>query len=1292
MAAVLLFLLIFCSSLLLTETGLRILLSQCARVSGLRLDGVHGRLYGPFRIDHVRLDGLNQIIELTDLRIDWQPSALLQGALHVKTIDLKNFSITRKIEQHPTVPALPEQIAFPLRLQIDHLFVSGGALSKGPLALVRFGAIGLKLDFDGARYLLALDQLAAQGGIDAAGLNGSLTGHATLAVRKPYALQAAFSSSAKSVVQDQPVAATGQLTLAGSLAQISAVVDLTVRQTHFFGQARLRPFSALPLVQAALRAEAVDLAALQAGWPQTRLALQLDAAENGTGRLTLANPAAGTSDIRRLPLTSLLVDFAQQDDRFLLKKISVALGTTAQSGGTIGGTGVLQNGALQLALNIAKANLQQIDRRINPTYLDGTVMLQHAAGTQQITMALREPGKRNPLRLSAHATLADAALAVDRAELRVADSAVSATGALALSGTQGFQFNGRLTRFRLQDVGQFAQLPSLELNGAFSLRGARVPHLAADLSFQINDSVLEGRPLRGAGEAHLRGDAMQIPNLVLRAGDNQLRLHGALAKEHGELIFTLQAPRLEQLGTQFGGALAVSGTVRGTFRQPHALIVWDGNHLHLPQALQVAALHGKADVSFSRQQAFSLDSLTLDATASGVKSADLQLDDVRTQIGFSARPEAPLAIMIKGQGASAAGVSAQHFEINASGSTAQHALVITMQDGQQMLRIGAHGGLAARQPDVRWQGQLDSLQASGTHTATLIVPARLSVAQQRVALEGMTIDVDGMRLTVTQFVRDAAGIVTQGRFAHLAVAPLLRLLKPAAPIRADLALGGEWQLHIADVVSGHLAVQRETGDLVVQGTSTVPLGLNQLQLTAEAVDGRLVARLQAAGRQLGQVDMTARASSGRGAARFALVPTAPLDVNVNIDVPSLQWVGPLLSPSVVTAGHLHSAIRFDGTLVQPRLNGTLAGDNLRIFWADQGIDLQHGVLDSVFEGERLLVRALHFESGAGTLHASGPINLTAGQPTAQVALVANHFALLNRSDRTLVMSGSSEIDWYQQRARINGKFHVDSGSFDLGREDAPQLSDDVVIVGRVSKSSGRMVAAIDVGIDLGDGVSLTGRGLDARINGALRLTSSGTDGLRGQGTLTVVQGSYAAYGRKLAIEQGLLRFNGPLNNPALDIVAMRRGTEVEAGVAVRGTVLVPRITLVSEPSVADAAKLSWLVLGKGLDATTGSDVGALQAAAATLLSQGAASGVQSQLASAFGLENFSIGKSSDSLQQRIVTLGKQVSARLYVSYEQGLASASSVLHLRYTLSPRFTIEAEAGTRSALSLFYNILFD
>jgi translocation and assembly module TamB len=703
-------------------------------------------------------------------------------------------------------------------------------------------------------------------------------------------------------------------------------------------------------------------------------------------------------------------------------------------------------------------------------------------------------------------------------------------------------------------------------------------------------------------------------------------------------------------------------------------------------------MQGSARVQIDPRQPFSIDTVLLDMTASGIKSANAALAGVSAHVALSPRAQAPLEVAIAATGLDAAGFRSDALTLNASGTTARHTLSARSNDTAQRWSIGASGGLVALRPELRWDGRIDIVDGVGQYAVKLQAPAALSVAQQRVTLDDFALQVDGMTLAIDRFLRDDSGIVTRGRVTHVAAATLLKLVKPAPAISGDLQLGGTWDIKLADALNGSVHVAREQGDLSMRGSTPVALGLTQLQLDVGAVDGRLSARLQADGAQLGRIAMTAASNSGRGEARLTLAPDAALSANASIAIPSLNWVGPMIAPAVVTAGQLQSEIAVSGTVAAPRFNGKLSGSGLRVFLADEGIDLRNGVLDSSFDGERLVVQQLRFEQAGGSLQASGPINLTAGQPEALIALKADHFALLDRSDRKLVISGQSDITWRDQRASISGTVRADSGSFDLGRADAPQLSDDVVIVGRGQQGGGRTVAALDLTFDLGDGVALTGRGIEARLAGKLHITSSGREALRAQGTLAFEQGTYNAYGRKLAIEQGVMRFNGPLNNPSLDILAMRRGGEVEAGVAVRGSVLLPRITLVSEPTVSDAEKLSWLVLGKGLDSAGTGDAGVLQAAAATLLSQSAAAGVQSRLSSTFGLENFSVGKSTDSLQQRIVTVGKQISARLYVSYEQGLESANSVLHLRYTLTPKLTLEAEAGARSALSLFYNILFD
>ena len=104
-------------------------------------------------------------------------------------------------------------------------------------------------------------------------------------------------------------------------------------------------------------------------------------------------------------------------------------------------------------------------------------------------------------------------------------------------------------------------------------------------------------------------------------------------------------------------------------------------------------------------------------------------------------------------------------------------------------------------------------------------------------------------------------------------------------------------------------------------------------------------------------------------------------------------------------------------------------------------------------------------------------------------------------------------------------------------------------------------------------------------------------------------------------------FDGPLENPGLDIVALRKNQAVEAGVALSGTVKVPIIQLTSNPPVPDNEKLSWLVLGQGLDRTSGTDMAALQAASAALLGRGGKP-ITATIAQSIGLDDISVGSTS----------------------------------------------------------------
>ena len=204
--------------------------------------------------------------------------------------------------------------------------------------------------------------------------------------------------------------------------------------------------------------------------------------------------------------------------------------------------------------------------------------------------------------------------------------------------------------------------------------------------------------------------------------------------------------------------------------------------------------------------------------------------------------------------------------------------------------------------------------------------------------------------------------------------------------------------------------------------------------------------------------------------------------------------------------------------------------------------------------------------------------------------------------------------------------------------------------------------------------------------------------LTARGRIRTVTGTYVAFGQRLTIERGELIFDGPIDNPALDIVAVRRNLPVEAGVQVSGSVNLPHVVLVSDPPVPDGEKLSWLVLGQGLDRTSSADAAALQAAAATIFGDNRAP-IGTTLARRIGLDDISLRAASTGtstnegpLGGQVLAVGKRLSDKVYIIYEQGLSVANNALKIEYVLTRNLTLRADAGVVSGVGIYYHRSFE
>ena len=451
-----------------------------------------------------------------------------------------------------------------------------------------------------------------------------------------------------------------------------------------------------------------------------------------------------------------------------------------------------------------------------------------------------------------------------------------------------------------------------------------------------------------------------------------------------------------------------------------------------------------------------------------------------------------------------------------------------------------------------------------------------------------------------------------------------------------------------------------------------------------------------------KLDGSAQLQNGR------LADDSSFTLNGSANMGSLAWLAPLAGqPGLEIDGTLKMAMTGAGTLAAPQLNGDISGYKLSVNWLDQGIKLRNGQLQAHLTGDQLQLQKLAFDGPQGRAQADGWIRYASNEATMQLKLSADKLEMLSRPDRTLTVSGTSTLTRDAKHFQLDGKFRADRANIELAGADTPTLSDDVVIIGKGKapvKAAQGMPLNIDVEADLGNDFTLKSKGLEAQLAGSVRIRVADRRPPRVNGSIRVVNGTYAAYGQKLVIDRGVINFTGAYDNPGLNILAVRRRpegealseTNVEAGVEVRGTALAPQAKLVSTPTVSDSDKLAWLVLGHGIDNTAGNDMALLSTAAGALFG-GAGQG---KLASALGVDELGVGQAAGTstagaatgLQNTVVTVGKRLSARAYLSFEQGASTATSLVKLKYKLNPRITLQFQTGTNNALDVLYTWAFD
>jgi translocation and assembly module TamB len=1264
-----------------TPGGAQLVLGRIANLlgEGTKIEGVEGRLGGTLRIKLIEIDRPDLFVHVDDVEMDTSPR--FGGRLVIHRLYVRNLEVrTASTGAAARVPASFKP-PYPVTLE------------DGRIGTLRFGAKDGPRDKD-----LVLRDIVVKGAGDKREWKiaeaGMLTQYGrarlagTLGNASPFAVDLAADFDGKLNERALRVAAK----VKGTLKALEADLDADLAGTRATAKAVLEPFSTPPMKSLALNARDVNLARLGETLPRTRINVEANLVPDGksalAGPVRITNAEPGPWDRQQFPFTAAAARVVVAAGRVDLANLNVTL----LGAGAASGRATLREGAIEADLSVTDVDLAALHGELQKTKMSGRVSISGARAAQRFEVALKDPR----FEIDARAALANERLDVESARIRTGGGAVTAQGGMELKGRREFRFEGRAEHF---DPAAFIRTSRGDLNFAFVTSGTLADGIAGEAKLDIAPSTYAGLP--AGGRIAISGDRQRIANadVDVRLGEARLDAKGSFGRQGDAMDVAFRAPNLSVLaqvfGLQLAGRMEGSAHLTGTFQSPAGRIVLNGSNLTLPANVYVRELALRAEA--------------------GVEP-DSPVDANVQASGIAIGKENPPTSLAQTATATLKGTRVAHrLDVDAQMTRDTH------------VKAAFQGGQDARAKSFAWNGRVESLALTGRGAFGLVAPAALTVSASRVELGEATLrgDWGEARLAVTRWTPKTLEL--KGTSAGIQIQNLARSLRLGNVPRSTLVVAGDWDIRAAETLEGSVDMRRVSGDLRI-GEPPLALGLQDVALRLDAVRGRAKGNVSIVGANIGRIQGEGSALIVRGAGGWELARAAPVDARLLADVPNLEALAPWLGPDSKLGGRLEANVVVAGTGADPRVSGQARTHNLVLREAQTGFEIEQGQVAVRLEGRSIVIEQLtartpwrpperarervgrgDIPAEGGTISAEGSIDL--GARTGAIRVKADKAVMTQLPTRFLAMTGEANLAVGAQGMLVSGAFKADTGWIGALATPLPTVSEDVVVVRASQPASqdeprAREPIRLDVRIALGERVWFEGRGLDTLLSGDLHLVGEVGGTLRAQGVIRTVGGTYEGYGQKLSIERGVLVFNGPIDNPQLNVLALRKGLPVEAGVEILGTTTRPRVRLVSSPDVPEPEKLSWLVLGRGAADATPGDSAVLMAAARALLGN---SNPGSDLSKRLGFDEIKIGRADTgsvlgvlpqstvagrtgtSSAAEVVSVGKRLNDRLQLNYEQGLADAEGALKVTWRISQHFQVLVRAGYLPGLDALYRWTF-
>jgi translocation and assembly module TamB len=1270
-----------------TTSGLRAVVAVAGALLSPRISahGLQGSLRSGFSAESFAIDARGWTVRATAVQIEPRELRWAGRSIDLERVVAQTVTIEWVASDAPASPLT--SLALPVDLRLRAVSISTlQAGARGTQATTINGiSFGGRMNGEAAaiergEFQLGPARVAIAGRIDA---------------RPPFALQA--DSKIVSSLHEHDLGA--QVRASGSLQEVQLEIDADSDATRIKARAALTPFAPVPLARLTADVAGFDPALWFEGVPTMRLRGNADlkpvadsAQFSVSGPFAVSNDAPGPIDQQRLPVRSARGMLTWSMSRLVLavERLEGVRGTAS------GAFSWSAQDGLDASARLAGVDASTIHTSLVPTSVEGSLTYRLIDATHRFVGGLRNV-RGVLLAADIDLSLRDEIVAIDSARLRLAGGKAEVSGRVELRDRQSLGIKGSFVDL---DLAQLVKGIDTRLTGRVDIDGSLRPALAGKALIELADSQILGRPLAGRATVQLAPQRFDA-DIDARSGPARLTAQGGLGGGK-ELTFELIAPQLVELLPRYAGRIEARGTVRGEYSAP---------------------------------------TLQMDAVATRLKLPGGQVvQHIDASMAGGLAPDATLAVMAKLTGHSSpsgADTSIAGATLVGRGTTADHTFELNATSvSQQPMRAIASGGWR----DGAWRGSLVAAETGRPLELRLRTPAALVVGPETVSFGPADFEMRAAKFTAVELRRQEARWRFAGNFDDLqpqtldaqARAPR-RVVRSGAGDRTPLTMRGHWELDFADSLSGVAVIERTGGDLYGGIDAQDPIGINGMGAALSFLDNRVTGTVYVRGQALGRLDaiIDAHVDTAGG---LRLAQDRPFRIDIDSVLPDLGWIGPLIGDSVQFGGSGTIRATVSGTPGDPTASGDIRAESMRLAWVEQGVRLENGKLDAKLEEGVLVINELVFTGtprvmpddkrafGAISLETPGHLSavgrIALRSLTGSVGVKADRLPVLQRRDRWMVVSGDGGITLTPAHAELYAKVQVDGAYIDFSRLRGPRtLPGDVVVVRAEQPRRAVAPPPVDVVLAvegrLGRRFYIRGAGLEARLAGQVEVTGRPSQ-LRAAGSVRTLDGIYTGYGQRLQIERGIVTFQGPLENPALNVLAVRTGLPVEVGVAIGGTALKPVVRLHSDPAMSDIERLNWLVLGRppGGSGDGFAQERAMLTAAASALFAGQSDSSSANLMRSLGIDEISLrpGQDSSSLLPRgtvagslrsssgttaasdFVAIGKRINEDLYLTFEQALSGAAYYVALNYQLTRRLSLIARAGSTNALDLVYSIAFD